>query len=398
MIWKRGRSAADRAGRDGGMRMPKQDPRRPRPSADLSCALWALGATLALAFPAVAGQGPIQGPFKTFPPMQDLSGGVRWVDTHAHLDGKLGESVDFEGAAETALAAMDRMGIKKTLVMPAPQPPAHRNLYECDLFLAALRRFSGRFAFLCGGGSLNPMIQEVGDLSDVSERARAKFAEKAEALLAQGAVGFGEMTAMHLSHFSGHPFEAAAPDHPLFLLLADIAARHEVVIDMHMDAVVSDIPLPARFSSPPNPPTLRANVGALERLLAQNRKAKIVWEHAGSDFAGQWTVALSRALLAKHPNLYMSIRINPPGVPENSPFTEGREIKPEWLELLRAFPDRFVLGSDTFYGSPRITLPVRRPPPAMMLMPLRMLLARMPPDIARSVGSENAARIYRLKE
>jgi len=282
--------------------------------------------------------------------------------------------------------------------MPRPQPPAHRNPYECDLFSAALRKLPERFAFLCGGGSLNPMTQQARDQTEVSEDARGRFEEKANQLLALGAVGFGEMTALHLSHFTGHPFESVAPDHPLFLLLADIAAKHEVVIDLHMDAVANDMPLPARFASPPNPPTRSANVAALERLLAHNRRAKIVWVHLGSDFTGHWTATFSRALLEKHPNLYMSIRISPPGVPETSPFTASRDLKPEWLELFRAFPDRFVLGSDSFYPSPRIQVAGRRPPIAMMLMPLRVLLNRLPADLAHKVGYENATRLYKLKE
>lgn len=368
-----------------------------------SLAIWfltlcAFAAMAVLALPALAGQKAFPPQPRAFEAMPPVPEGVQWVDTHAHLQGKMGRSIDFGGAAESALVAMDQMSIKKSLMMPPPQPPTHPNLYECDLFIAALKRFPGRFAYLCGGGSLNPMIQQARNETHLSAAARAKFEEKANEIIAQGAVGFGEMTALHLSHFPGHPFEEVGPDHPLFLLLADIAAKHDVVIDLHMDAVVKDMPLPGRLASPPNPPTLRANVPGLERLLAHNRKAKIVWVHAGSDFTGQWTPALSRALLEKHPNLYMSIRISPPGVPETSPITATRDLKPEWLELLQAFPDRFVLGSDTFYPSPRINLPMKRPPSAMMLMPLRMLLSKLPPDLARKVGYENAARLYKLKE
>ena len=55
-----------------------------------------------------------------------------------------------------------------------------------------------------------------------------------------GAAGFGEMAAEHFS--GGTPYQFAPPDHPLFLLLADIAARHDVPIDQHMNAVPRDGP------------------------------------------------------------------------------------------------------------------------------------------------------------
>ncbi|MBI2193893.1 MAG: amidohydrolase family protein [Planctomycetes bacterium] len=341
------------------------------------------------------GQGPTG-----FPPMQRASGGLSWVDTHCHLDGRMKKIVDYEGAAQAAVEAMDQVGIRKCLVMPPPMPPNFPNLYDCDLFAKALEKFPGRFAFLGGGGSLNSLIHSTPHPAKVTEALRAQFEKKAESILAQGAVGFGEMTALHLSHFATHPFESVSPDHPLFLLLADIAARHEVVIDFHMDAVVQDVALPEGFSSPPNSKTLSANVAAFERLLEHNPKARIVWAHLGSDFIGDWTLGLTRSLLEKHPNLYMSVRlISPPGlVEENWPLTPNRSVKAEWMEVFKAFPDRFLLGSDTFYASPKIQLPWKRPPAMMSLMPLRMLLNRMPADLARKIAYQNAARLYRLQD
>ena len=252
-----------------------------------ACALATIGS---LVLPVGAQRGfpqPGRGfPDRGFPPMQDFPGSIQWIDTHVHLDGKIGGTTDFEGAAQTAVAAMDQAGIKKSLVLPRPQPPANRNPYECDLFSAALKRLPERFAFLCGGGSLNPMIQEARDQTEVSEEARGKFEEKASQLLAQGAVGFGEMTAMHLSHFSGHPFESVGPDHPLFLLLADITAKHDVVIDLHMDAVADDMSLrpasPRRRTRPRSRPTWPAWSGSW-RTTAKPRSCGRMWALTSPD-------------------------------------------------------------------------------------------------------------------
>lgn len=94
----------------------------------------------------------------------------------------------------------------------------------------------------------------------------------------------------------------------------------------------------------------------------------------------------------------MSIRIFPPGVPETSPFTTGRDIKPGWLSLIKEFPDRFVLGSDTFYSSPKVKLPMQRPPLTLMLMGPKGLVNKLPADLGRKVGYENAVRLYRLND
>ena len=56
-----------------------------------------------------------------------------------------------------------------------------------------------------------------------------------------------------------------------------------------------------------------------------------------------------RALLEKHPNLYMSVKSDMAGTPATAPFLPGGGLKPGWLAMLEAFPDRFVVGSDQFY-------------------------------------------------
>ena len=97
-------------------------------------------------------------------------------------------------------------------------------------------------------------------------------------------------------------------------VLADIAAEHNVPIDLHMEALPQDIPAPADLK-PPNPSRLHGNIAAFERLLAHNRKARIVWVHLGWDVTGFRTLDLTRALLARHENLYLQLRPLPPPQP-----------------------------------------------------------------------------------
>lgn len=210
------------------------------------------------------------------------------------------------------------------------------------------------------------------------------------------------MTAHHLSHTSGHPYESVAADHPLLLLLADIAARNNVLIDFHFDVVAEDMKAPEWLASPPNPQGLVANLAAFERLLEYNRKAKIVWAHAGSDMLGFWTTGLSRRLLEKYPNLYMSLRMAPGRAPRNHPLGSNRELRPEWKRLLEDFSDRFVIGGDQFIASPS----VRGMGPGMIFSqraPMirertKAFLSALPPELYRKIAVENATRLYRLKD
>ncbi len=316
------------------------------------------------------------------------------IDTHAHLrfSPTAGERGSLAAAA-TALSMMDRLGIERSLLMPPPFPDAHERGYDFSALAAVVRRYPDRFGFLAGGGSLNPMIQEAVAAGGVEADLALRFEQRAEEIVAAGAVGFGEMTAEHLSFHRSHPYLAAPPDHPLFLLLADVAARHDVPIDLHMEAVEHDVELPEAFASPPNPPRLSANVEGLERLLSHRPAARIVWVHIGWDNTGHMTTALLERLLKAHDNLYLSLKVvERAGLQkaENRPVAGG-ELRPEWRALIAAFPDRFVLGADEFYSPPGATGHMPRSTEATWL-----LLSQLPPELARAVGHDNAIRIYRL--
>ena len=169
-------------------------------------------------------------------------------------------------------------------------------------------------------------------------------------------------------------------------------------IDLHLDPVPSDVATPAHLQAGQNPPLLRANIEGFERLLAHNRQTKIVWAHAGSDPLGHFTPTLVRALLGRHHNLALSIR--PVSPRPGAMMRPSGEVNEEWLTVLREFPDRFVLGSDTMIVATHYTGPAT---PRIFAsrgegqrQGIRRLLSLLPPDLARRIGYENAERLYKL--
>ena len=170
-----------------------------------------------------------------------------YIDVHSHMD-----ISDPERAVQSALAIM-AAGNAKIVFMPSPFGPDDKVAFEADKFEAAVKNQPGKMAFLAGGGTLNPMIQQFAG-TPVSPETLRQFRAQAEKLLAEGAVGFGEMSAEHVPSATSPSYSAAPPDGPLFLLLADIAAEHNVVIDLHMESAPQDMPLPGNLKSPPNPP------------------------------------------------------------------------------------------------------------------------------------------------
>jgi len=310
-----------------------------------------------------------------------------YVDTHAHFDAKI--LTDPNGEIDAALREMGHENAAKLIFMPGPFLPEDPNRFDHDAFLAALKKHADKLAFQGGGGSLNPMIQESVHSGDAGPAVQRKLQERAERIIRDGAVGFGELSSEHVSFLPGQAYETAPTDHPLFLLLADIAAEYGVPIDLHLDVVPQAMPLPLDLKSPPNPSKIRENLAAFERLLNHNPLAKIVWAHAGSDNVGNRTPDLCRRLLQAHPNLYMEIKIDPLDLGKNPPLANG-EIKPEWLKLFQDFPDRFVIGTDQHYNSSR---PMTGPQRWKMVA---LLLNQLPNDLRRKIGAENALRIFSI--
>jgi hypothetical protein len=318
-----------------------------------------------------------------------------WIDVHVHLFADKGALADFDEAARQALQIMNAEHIRTMLVM---SPPRAREGPDTESLAALTKQYGPRLAMLGGGGTLNPLLQDAGKSPEVSEGVRQQFEATAERIMASGAKGFGEITAHHLSLAPGHAYEVVAPDHPLLRLLADIAARHDVPIDLHLDPVPSDVATPAHLRAAQNPPVLQANIEGFERLLAHNRKTKIVWAHAGSDPLGSFTPTLVRALLGRHPNLALSMRPTSPRPGAMVPPTG--EVNAEWVAVLRDFPDRFVLGSDTMIVATHYTGPqtprLFAHRGAGQRRGIRRLLSVLPPDVARRIGYENAERLYKL--
>ncbi|MFH1454059.1 MAG: amidohydrolase family protein [Armatimonadota bacterium] len=327
---------------------------------------------------------------KQRPPDKEL----KYIDVHMHISAKVGNNWDYDGAMKKALFQMNKLGIKKIIIMPPPFTPENNAKYTYKDLASAVKKYPGRFDFLGGGGTLNVMIQKSVKSGKLTEGMKQEFKNVAEDIAGSGAVGFGELACEHLSLGPAHGYHSAPPNHPLFLLLADIAAEHNMPVDIHMEAVPQDMPPSKTLKSDKNPPVLKANIEPFEKLLEHNRKAKIIWDHVGWDNTGERTVELTRNLLKKHPNLYMSFKIcGADSLEKTGPVDSSGNIKAEWLELIKEFPDRFVIGADEFISSPRSKKRVGVP----SLESTYKFAGKLPPNLIQKLYIENPKSIFNLK-
>ncbi len=303
-----------------------------------------------------------------------------YIDAHIHMDEK-----EPEGSITLLLQAMGKLNGTRVVIQTEPYGPGNPASWDIEKVLAAVKKHSDKLSLMGGGGTLNPMLLQAYTSGDAGPEAQKKLRARAEEILSKGAVGFGELSNEHfvLPTAPVKDYEYFPADSPLMLLLADIAAEHNVPIDLHMEAAPNDLPsgLP-----PPNPPMVHANFKALENLLAHNRRMRLIWAHAGSDNTGFRTPDLMRPLLQRNPNLYMEIKYDPGALGKNPPMADGK-LKPEWLKLFSDFPDRFVIGSDQHYDPPA-TAPFAR------AQGNAQLLSQLPPDLRQKIAVENPMRLY----
>jgi hypothetical protein len=155
-------------------------------------------------------------------------------------------------------------------------------------------------------------------------------------------VGLGEF------HLSG---EAAASD--VVRQAVGFARRHQLWLHAHVDDT------------------------ALEILYRHDPQAKIIWAHTGFSTPPEKVAAYLR----EHPMLLgeLSYRYGVTG--------EGGQLTPEWRKLFEAFPDRFLIGSDTW-------IPQRWQVYSELMEGYRAWLGQLPRAIADRVAHVNGERLF----
>ena len=113
---------------------------------------------------------------------------------------------------------------------------------------------------------------------------------------------------------------------------------------------------------------------AIETLMSHNPKAKILWAHAGMSTpvatVGEW--------MARYPTMYVELSYR-------YDIVNGDGIDPAWKELFLKYPDRFVMGSDTW-------TPSRWPELPAIAAWYRGWLGKLPREIAENIAFKNLAR------
>ena len=120
-----------------------------------------------------------------------------------------------------------------------------------------------------------------------------------------------------------------------------------------------------------------ADAEAVEILMGHNPRARIVWAHTGFGLDTERVAAM----LTKYPQVWGELSYRS-GIVDG-----GGKLTAEWRALFTKFPDRFLLGSDTWINERWATY-------GDIMAGYRAWLAQLPPDVANKIAHGNAKRLF----
>jgi predicted TIM-barrel fold metal-dependent hydrolase len=118
-----------------------------------------------------------------------------------------------------------------------------------------------------------------------------------------------------------------------------------------------------------------SDADAIERQFRQDPQARILWAHAGFDRPER-----VREMLRRYPNLWCDLAFR-------SDHASGGQVDPAWREAFLEFPDRFLVGTDTF-------TPERWHYVVEHARWSREWLASLPPKVAEQIAWKNGERLF----
>ena len=155
--------------------------------------------------------------------------------------------------------------------------------------------------------------------------------------------------------------------------------RYAAIGEFHLYGADADLPVPRRMVQLAREYKLylhaHSDIDAVERLYKQDPGARILWAHSGFERPDQ-----VREMLKKHKNLWCDLAFR-------TDYAAGGKASPEWRALFIEFPDRFLLGTDTY-------VPERWHYVAEHAVWARAWLSDLPPDTAERIAWRNGEALF----
>jgi hypothetical protein len=265
-------------------------------------------------------------------------------DAHLHYNQEAWNGQTGPHPLSDVLARMQRNGVRAVLANSRPNDGT-RALAEAGAATAQ------------AGVTVVPFVRLYRDRADYDNWFRDDtIYQMVQAELARGTPagpyrGLGEF----------HLYDSANANGPVARQLMALADTRRLAVLAHVDDVAIDL--------------LMANTPS------KGQQTRLIWAHTG---IGGTPVARVDALMARYPLLMGELSYRP-GL-----TCDGGMLCPEWQALLLKYPNRFVIGSDTWVNQ-------RWQYYDELMQGYRTWLGGLPPEVARAIGWGNAAGWFGLK-
>ncbi|NRF69213.1 amidohydrolase family protein [Aquincola sp. S2] len=263
-------------------------------------------------------------------------------DAHLHYND---EACAFPGACpypiSEVLAMMQRSGVRAIIANSRPN--------DGTKSLAAARDETRR-----AGVTVVPFVRLYRNRADYS----GWFADETIHTMVQQELAAGTAAGPYRGLGEFHLYDSANADGPVAAKLVRLAQARGLAVLAHVDDV------------------------AIDKLMAHAPQARVIWAHTG---IGGVPVERVRGLLQRYPLLIGELSYRP-GLTAG-----GGGLSAEWQALLNEFPERFVVGSDTWING-------RWSGYETLMAEARRWLGDLPPATARRIGWGNGARLFGLPD
>lgn len=158
-----------------------------------------------------------------------------------------------------------------------------------------------------------------------------------------------------------HLYESGNANGPVARKLMVLAEEKQLAVLAHVDDAAVDL--------------------LMAHTPTKGAKLRLIWAHTG---IGGTPAARVDQMMARYPLLMGELSYRP-GL-----TCEGGRLCPEWRQLFLKYPDRFLLGSDTWVNQ-------RWQSYDDTMKGYRAWLADLPADVARRIAWDNGANLFGLK-
>jgi len=158
-----------------------------------------------------------------------------------------------------------------------------------------------------------------------------------------------------------HLYESANANGPVAKKLIALAERQKLAVLAHVDDVAIDL--------------------LMAHSPSKGKNLRLIWAHTG---IGGAPIERVQALLERYPLLMGELSYRP-GL-----TCDGGKLCPEWRTLILKYPERFMIGSDTWVNQ-------RWSAYDEIMRGYRTWLGDLPPDVARRIAWGNAAAMFDLR-